>query len=198
VTLDAAAVPDSAKIDDSKPIMVTDDGYGGTDQLVSIEKILGTSQSDKVVLRNLDLSAYGLSQNKLEIDLSGVKDCDIVDASGLDKALDLKVSPVSTEFPNSGLTIKNAEIFIGTAYGDLFQRSLGDGKLDLRGGAGQDTVQYSSDTNGARIALRPQAPNATYPGGGVEVLLNGTGADKLSDIEASSSPIGDHPSSRSA
>jgi hemolysin type calcium-binding protein len=81
VKIDSASAATDA-IDGKKYITVTNDGYGGTDRLLSIEKIKGTDNSDRVNVDNSDISAYELTNGKLEIDGAG----------GADDRLDFSIS----------------------------------------------------------------------------------------------------------
>lgn len=50
IRIDPGSVPQSAKVDGVAPIMVTDNGFGGTDRLISIEKIKLTGHNDTVTV----------------------------------------------------------------------------------------------------------------------------------------------------
>ncbi|MEA2878172.1 MAG: large repetitive protein, partial [Hyphomicrobiales bacterium] len=83
VKIDAASAATDL-VDQKKYLTVTDDGYGNTDRLLSIEKIKGTNYSDVVNVERSDLSAYELTNGTLEIDGGDAPNLNPVDGSGGD------------------------------------------------------------------------------------------------------------------
>jgi len=67
VVLSIGVSDDLPRIDGFKPIVVDDDGFGGTDRLVSIERIILPSGVANRVVDTKDYSGYGLTGGKLEI-----------------------------------------------------------------------------------------------------------------------------------
>jgi hypothetical protein len=94
LTIDPASVAASDNFDGQVPIVVSDNGYGGTDRLISIEKIILSTHADYVRVGASGLSV--LDHQLREIDAGGNDD---VDSQGNPVGRDiLDLTPIGKSF----------------------------------------------------------------------------------------------------
>ncbi len=145
-------------------VEATQDGFGGKDVLLNIEKITLSEQSDQVTIlgRLDDYSELGLA---IAMGGAGSSGQDVVDASqstsgiyfniasgtavGLDQSTDRGSvfgaigwipSLIGVAFEPTDLKIIAAEVVIGTAYSDALQAGSGQAHYEIYGGAGSDLL----------------------------------------------------------
>ena len=140
------------ELDGNKPIVVSDDGYGASDYLFSIEKIVGTAFEDTVEVNGgdsvLNASSYALSSGVLEIDFSGGDDT--LDFTNFSGSVDFKKT-LATGSPKVGdVTFLNFEIVkdsdskgrIGEGSGILKSAyaAISDDVKEIYGNGGDDLL----------------------------------------------------------
>ena len=125
-------------LDGAKGILATDDGYGSSDRLFSIEKVKGTSKSDSVTIKSTDLSGYALTGNQLEIDAGGndTGRGDVLDFSAMGAGINVTLA-ADHGLAINAITLKNFETFIATSFDDTM--SAGEGDQQFYGGAAART-----------------------------------------------------------
>jgi Ca2+-binding RTX toxin-like protein len=135
----------ATQIDGRQVFSVTDDGYGGTDRLVSIEVVKGTAHDD--TFRFKGTTANGL---KLTIDGNGAAGHDTLDfsqsAQGYEVSIDASGagSARATSSPGNVSLLNINPSIIGSAGKDTIHVA-GAGSL-VDGGAGDDLIEARSAT----------------------------------------------------
>ncbi|WP_145984416.1 calcium-binding protein [Bradyrhizobium nitroreducens] len=156
VDIDPGLVGPADTMDGLTPIIVSDDGYGDSDRLFSIEKIKLTNYADTVRIGTQGLELLSTLQ---EIDAGDNPDDqpDILDfsqfASGI-TLTNLKLDGTDTDF-------KNFDKIIGTSRADTFDFSgISSAKLDVVGGGGDDTITYAGNHAGVSVAATTEPATA--------------------------------------
>ncbi|WP_226663123.1 beta strand repeat-containing protein [Alteriqipengyuania lutimaris] len=171
-------------------VIDTNTGAGslGTDALVSIENVTATNGDDTVVIISLSgrfLAGADGRGGISRVDLaaqSGNGDGDVIDLSGLNAAAYVNLANmeafVAYEASQAdGVRIVGAETLIASQFDDLI---VGDyGAINIDGGEGSDTVDYSGTSGPVVIHY------GSLPAGGpaLSVTKSDGGSDDLSNIE---------------
>ncbi|MEX2490603.1 MAG: calcium-binding protein [Nitrospirales bacterium] len=193
------SVAGNLELEGFKSIVVSNDGYGGTDHLFAIEKIVGTSYDDAVLVIGgnsvLDGASYALSTGTLEID--GGAGEDTLDFSAFTG--NLAIPSLSNGAGQAGdVSFKNFEIVkhsdsdgqVGEgAEGVSLQASdysYVEGVHTIYGNAGNDTLvvgpvgELIDGGTGDDVVVAIGAANATLDGGsGDDYILSFAGANNL-------------------
>lgn len=152
-------------------------GSAGTDTLVSIEKVIGTTFGDTITgSGGDDIIDGGLGADTI----NGGAGSDTVSYAS---ATGAKSVNLGTGINSDGDTLTSIENIIGTAYGDILTGDGGDNVIEgglgddlLDGGAnaaGGDTASYASATSAVTVSLTIVGAQAT----------GGAGSDTLSNFE---------------
>ena len=203
VNIDVTAVADTDKIDGLTPIIVSDDGYGGRDRLVSIETIKLTDQADTVLIgAGSDVLLKGLKE--IDAGGNGTGEKDILDFSKFDGTLTIADGKlIGTDI---SILIKNFEQVIGSSAGDTFNFAgtsvakveggsgddvitAGDAYAILLGGDGNDTLIAGSagsvlDGGQSYGSLFDGGGNHYVGGAGADTFVIGNGADAKNGSDA--------------
>jgi len=152
-------------------------GAAGSDTLVSIEKVIGTTFGDTITGSGGDDIIDGGSGADT---INGGAGSDTVSYAS---ATGAKSVNLGTGANSDGDTLTSIENIIGTAYGDILTGDGGDNVIDgglgddsLDGGAnaaGGDTASYASATSAVTVSLAVAGAQAT----------GGAGTDTLSNFE---------------
>lgn len=145
----------SMKFDGQDTIIVSDNGQGGTDRLVSIEKIIGSATGDdRVIVTDTSLLHYQLTGNTLVID--GMLGGNTIDFSAFNGKAYLLQSSDGTitvyqdaKFQQpTGLVFKHFTDFIGTNNGDVYKfDSPSAPAVRIHAGLGNDLIQTANVAN---------------------------------------------------
>src|SRR5882724_5666290 len=173
IAIDPSVAPN--KVDGITPIIVTDNGFGGTDRLVSIEKIKLGAQADTVTVGK---GASDLLKPLQQIDAGGNPDGtqDVFDARNFDGKLQFKDGHLTGD----GIDIKldNFEKVELPSLGnnDDITKSIGNTIKELDTGNGDDTVRISApgvtiDLGGGTNTLKSSGPG--------DIVKAGKGADTI-------------------
>lgn len=137
-------------VDSRKVFVATNDGYGGTDRLVSVEKIIGTAHDD-----TFRVSGVIDTADRVQIVGNGADTHDTIDlsSSNVGYHVDLNAAGTGSIFAvDSGgtktgdtITLNGvAASIVGSAHNDLLNSAVSD--TTLNGGAGNDLIQARSAT----------------------------------------------------
>jgi Ca2+-binding RTX toxin-like protein len=124
------------------------DGFGGTDELISVEVIFGSEHNDEFKAGNIQITIDG-GEGKDLLDLSAAK------------------SGVSVEIGYSilGVAFTSIEHIVGSGHSDQF--TIDETLLSLDGGAGSDIVDYSRSSSSITLDLAEE--KATLSSGTQEI-----------------------------
>lgn len=145
----------AAEVDFDRAVFVKDlvssvQRDGATDTLISIEKIVGTTSDDRLMIGSLDAKFLadstgrgGLREIDLGAEARSAQGGDVIDLSALGEAAEVELggaNPHVSARADSARTIavSGAERVIGTAQGDLI-KGAGNGSF-IDGGAGDDEI----------------------------------------------------------
>jgi hypothetical protein len=175
----------STSIDGALTIIVSDNGFGGTDTLLSIEKLILSPKNDVV---HISGGAQQLLMFVSEIDASGHDGTtgNIVDFSGFSSAVHISADPNSGEMSlrlgDTHTVLKNFQTVIGTDYDDVihggpsYSNLLGGGDDDvLFAGSGGATLDGGTSVG----SLDDDEGNEYVGGDGVDTFVIGNGADAM-------------------
>ncbi len=164
-------------LDEKKPIVVSDDGYGTPDYLYSIEKILGTSDDDTVEVQGgeelFQASKYALSEGILPIgsalEIDGGEGKDTLDFTSYSGNLEVG-SWFETGATIGDVTFKDFEVIEGTNSTD-----------NVGGGLFLDLVQPDTTNTGlaALVPIIGTLLDINYYADGVEEIYGNGGNDHL-------------------
>lgn len=177
------------KVGNQVPITIFDDGYGNTDRLVSIEKIIATSHNDIAIVRSADLSKFNLTGSALEIDMGDQTGSigDFLDATYMTD----KVRFHDGRFDGTGFKILNLETILAGRRDDEIDRSGetqvgenpalkatfgGDGNDKIVGGAGDDLIEGGQ---GANTITSGSGSDKIVLGGTDDIIIDADSADRL-------------------
>ncbi len=185
------------------------DGMVGTDRLISIERIIGTDQDDKITLTGFLPEQLGTLEHLLleYIDLGGEgADGDIIDASGYSQGviIDLETSQSQSAAPKNGgsgpiLFFRDAEGAIGTPFDDdIFgpSKKPSGGDPEIRGDAGNDNLHagdIKTELHGEKgddNLYGGDKADKLFGGEGMDTLEGGGGKDELDGGEGEDTLIG--------
>jgi len=135
----------TTQIDGRQVFTVSNDGYGNSDRLVSIEVVKGTAHDDTFQFKGA--TASGL---QLTIDGNGASSHDILDFSQSAQSYQISVdasgsgSAQATSSPGSVSLVNITPSIIGSAGNDAILAARANSLID--GGAGNDLIQARSAT----------------------------------------------------
>ena len=148
---------------------------GGTDTLVSIEKVIGTNGIDSFIgSAGDDVFDGGAGADSFDGGAGGSDTVSYASAAG-GKSVNLQTG-VNTD----GDTFISIENLVGSAYGDILVGDAGNNVIEgglgndsLDGGVGNDTASYAGATSAVQVSLAIAGAQAT----------GGAGTDTLSNFE---------------
>lgn len=174
ISIDPNLVTSADKVDDVTPIIVTDNGFGGRDRLVSIETIKLTDQADTVLI---GAGSDELLKGLKEIDAggNGTGEKDILDFSKFDGTLTIADGKlIGTDI---SILIKNFEQVIGSSAGDTFNFA-GSSVTKVEGGSGDDVITAG---DAYAILLGGDGNDTLIAGSAGSVLDGGQSSGYISD-----------------
>jgi Ca2+-binding RTX toxin-like protein len=164
------------------PVLTVDDGTGGTDSLHSIEKVVGTTGRDLVVIKGQILAG-----TQLEIDANGGQGADPRDtvnsknSTGIDVKIELDGTGYIANSGHNGLADPRITLtgfhtgIIGSDFDDTVT-DLSSGHKTIDAGEGNNTIEVGG--SGARVMGR-SGDDTIHGSQGNDVLIGGGGADSI-------------------